>query len=69
VCLVEETELLSMRADRTFALADVLALAGRRDEDTAEAEKALELYERKGHVPGAANAQRLLGELASTSSL
>lgn len=52
--------MLAVRADLRIALAEVLVLAGQREEAARRAEEALDLYERKGHVPGAANARTIL---------
>ena len=48
----EPSDLLGTRADALCDLAEVLALAGRREESRAALDDASELYERKGNVTG-----------------
>jgi predicted ATPase/class 3 adenylate cyclase len=55
----EPTDLLTTRADAHCDLAEVLALAGRREESLVALEQAAELYERKGNVTGLARAREL----------
>jgi predicted ATPase/class 3 adenylate cyclase len=50
VRLGEPTDLVNTRADALCDLAEVLALAGRRDEALVALEEAARLYERKGNV-------------------
>jgi tetratricopeptide (TPR) repeat protein len=47
-------------------LAEALRAAGRNDEARREAERALELYQRKGVVPAIERARSFLAELAGT---
>jgi len=60
VLLAGRSDFLDGNADAFLDLADVLRLGGRRDEATAAAGEALELYERKGNVVGAARARAAL---------
>jgi tetratricopeptide (TPR) repeat protein len=46
----EPTDLVNTRADALSDLAEVLALAGRREEALAALEEAAQLYERKGNL-------------------
>jgi DNA-binding SARP family transcriptional activator len=52
VALAAQTDLLSQHADALLDLAHVLAAAGRFTEAQAAAIKALDLYQRKGNLPG-----------------
>jgi len=45
----------------------VLRALGRHEQAAAEAQAALELYERKGDLPGSAVAQTLLSELQASA--
>jgi hypothetical protein len=65
VAIAEETDLLSDRADTWLHLAAVVAKAGRAEEAAAATRTALELYERKGNVVGAARARLRLEHAAS----
>ena len=49
-----------MQADARMDLAEVLRLAGRRDEADAAVRQALVLYEQKGVLPAAERARALL---------
>jgi class 3 adenylate cyclase len=70
VRIAEETDFLSMKADVRLSLAETLTLAGRPDEDTAEAvREALALYEQKGNRAGAARAEALLGERGAVGAV
>src|SRR4051812_7383770 len=57
VAFAEPTDLLGTRADALVDLAEVLALAGRRDESLAALRDAAGLYERKGDVTSLARAR------------
>src|SRR3954468_8908599 len=57
VAFAEPTDLLVTRADALADLAEVLALAGRRDESLAALRDAAGLYERKGDVTSLARAR------------
>jgi tetratricopeptide (TPR) repeat protein len=59
--LAAQTDLLSEHADALLDLAHVLAAAGRIPEAHAAATQALDLYQRKGNLPGA---RKSLGYLA-----
>jgi tetratricopeptide (TPR) repeat protein len=48
---IETTDALVSTADQYVTYAEVLRLAGRDAEAVAALERALELYERKGHLP------------------
>ena len=50
--LAAQTDLLSPRADALLDLAQVLAASGRVSEAHAAATQALDLYQRKGNLPG-----------------
>jgi hypothetical protein len=56
---------ITLQADARLDLARVLSAVGRPEEGSAEARAALELFEAKGSVPGAARARALLGTLAA----
>ena len=53
VALAAQTDQLSPRADALLDLAQVLAASGRVSEAYAAATQALDLYQRKGNLPGA----------------
>jgi hypothetical protein len=53
VALAADTDLLSPRADAVLDLVRVLAASGRVSEAHAAATQALDLYRRKGNLPGA----------------
>jgi predicted ATPase/class 3 adenylate cyclase len=59
----QPTDLLGTRGDAISDLAEVLVLAGRRDESLAALEDASELYERKGNVTALARARTRAAEL------
>ena len=61
VALAAQTDLLSQHADTLLDLAQVLAAAGRAPEARATATQALDLYQRKGNLPGV---RESLGHLA-----
>ena len=60
VALAAQTDLLSQHADTLLDLALVLAAASRVPEAHAAATQALDLYERKGNLPGARESRRYL---------
>ena len=62
VALAAQTDLLSQRADTLLDLAQVLAAAGRVAEAHATATQALDLYQRKGNLPGARESLRYLAQ-------
>ena len=59
----EPTDLLGTRADALVDLAEVLALAGRREDSLAALGEASELYERKGNLTALALARARVREL------
>jgi class 3 adenylate cyclase len=63
VASFDGTDYLDQIADAHADLADVLRIAGRSDEERQELGRALELYERKGHLVGANRARDRLAEL------
>jgi hypothetical protein len=60
VWTAEGGELLNLHAMALLDLAQVLGVAGRGEESLAVAREALELFEAKGNVIGAAAARRTL---------
>jgi tetratricopeptide (TPR) repeat protein len=66
VALAEPTDALDIRADALVDLADVLRLAGRKDEPRAVLEEALRLYGQKGNVVSAARARDVLAKADQT---
>ena len=70
VALADSTDYLDHRGTVHLVLAEVLRLAGRESEATAEAQESLRLHEEKGNVVSAGWARALLVELheASTTS-
>jgi tetratricopeptide (TPR) repeat protein len=62
--LAEQSDLLSEHADTLLDLAHVLAAAGRIPEAHAAATRALDLYQRKGNLPGARESLRYLAQYA-----
>jgi len=62
--LISQTDLLSERADTLLDLAHVLAAAGQPSDARAAATKALDLYRRKGNLPGARDSLRYLAQYA-----
>jgi predicted ATPase/DNA-binding SARP family transcriptional activator len=58
--LTGQTDLLSEQADIMLDLAHVLAAAGRKPEACSAATQALDLYQRKGNLPGARDSLRYL---------
>ena len=63
--LAAQTDLLSEHADILLDLAHVLATAGRIPEAHATAAQALDLYQRKGNLPGARESLRYLAHYAT----
>ena len=64
VGLAAQTDLLSEHADALLDLAHVLAASGRASEAHAAATQALDLYQRKGNLPGARESLRYLTQSA-----
>jgi tetratricopeptide (TPR) repeat protein len=62
--LFAQTDLLNGRADTLLELSHVLAAAGQVSEAHAAATEALELYRRKGNLPGARESLRYLTQSA-----
>src|SRR5215472_7636641 len=60
VALAAQTDLLSQHADALLDLAHVLAASGRVPEARAAASQALDLYQRKGNLPGSREARSYL---------
>jgi class 3 adenylate cyclase/tetratricopeptide (TPR) repeat protein len=60
VALAEETDGLNLHGDALLDLAEVLHAAGRPSDGVVAAERALELYERKGNLVAAARARAAL---------
>lgn len=58
--LISATDMIELRADALLAHAEVLRLSDNLAESRAAAERAFELYERKGHVVGTRAATDLL---------
>ena len=63
VQVAAKTDFLNDRADALIDLAEILALAGRREEGLAEIEEAVKCYERKGNLPALERARRFAGDL------
>ena len=63
--MIDETDFIIDRGDARIGLAEVLELAGRRDEAIAVARDALDLYEAKGNVLQAGHARARLERLGS----
>jgi len=62
--LAAQTDLLSERADTLLELSHVLAAAGQAFEAHSVATQALDLYQRKGNLPGARGALRYITQCA-----
>jgi tetratricopeptide (TPR) repeat protein len=58
-----KTDFLTDQADGLVDLAEILALAGRREEARRELEEAARLYERKGNLPSLERARRVAEDL------
>ncbi len=67
VALAAQTDLLSQHADALLDLAHVLAASGRFAEARAAASKALDLYQKKGNLPGIREALGYLSPTRHTS--
>jgi class 3 adenylate cyclase/tetratricopeptide (TPR) repeat protein len=65
LAISEKTDHLNQIGFTRMRFAEVLRVAGKREEAAANAGKALEAFERKGNVVSAGQARRLLEELAS----
>jgi class 3 adenylate cyclase/tetratricopeptide (TPR) repeat protein len=68
VAVARETDALNMRAQASLALAQVLRQAGIDADATPAAGDALALYEQKGNLVGAAQAEQLLAELRTVTT-
>jgi tetratricopeptide (TPR) repeat protein len=66
VALAAQTDLVNQHADALLDLAHVLATSGRAAEAQAAAIQALELYQRKGNLPGTREALGYLAQHAQT---
>jgi class 3 adenylate cyclase/tetratricopeptide (TPR) repeat protein len=66
VAISEDTDYLNGQANANADLAEVLELAGRRDEAATAGERALALYEKKGNKPSAERMRAKLTALQST---
>lgn len=64
VALAEQTDMTSDHGDALMDLAEVVELAGKRDEASAAFEQALVLYERKGNIVMADRAGSKLARLS-----
>ena len=62
--LAAQTDLLSDHADALLDLAHVLTVAGHRAEAHATATQALDLYQRKGNLPGVQASRRYAAQHA-----
>ncbi|HEY6566281.1 MAG TPA: hypothetical protein VI341_02080, partial [Actinomycetota bacterium] len=63
IAIIDQSDFLCDRADARVALAEVLELAGRRDEAADAAREAIALYGRKGNVLQAGHARERLSSL------
>jgi tetratricopeptide (TPR) repeat protein len=68
VRISEPTDLLNLRADALGDLAEVLHLAGRRQEAITTHQEAIDLYERKGNVVSMEKARTRFDELGATNT-
>jgi class 3 adenylate cyclase/tetratricopeptide (TPR) repeat protein len=66
---IEGTDALDLRGGAQLDLADVLVLAGRKDEARASAEAALGLFERKGNLVSAEEARSVLARAEDLGSV
>jgi DNA-binding SARP family transcriptional activator len=64
VALAAETDLVNQHADALLDLAHVMAASGRVTEAQAAATRALDLYQRKGNLPGARESLGYLAQYA-----
>jgi class 3 adenylate cyclase/tetratricopeptide (TPR) repeat protein len=67
VAIAERTDFLEDHAAALLALAEIMALGGRKDEGRAAIERAIKLYERKESVVGVERARTRLRGLCSTA--
>jgi len=65
LAIIDGTDFIVDRGDARIGLAEVLELAGRRDEAVDEATEALRLYQAKGNVLQAGHARRRIDRLRS----
>jgi tetratricopeptide (TPR) repeat protein len=63
IAVGEETDMINAQGDAYGDFAEVLTLAGKRDEARAALDRALELFERKGNVVMAERMRARLAEL------
>jgi tetratricopeptide (TPR) repeat protein len=63
VALAAQTDFLSQHADALLALAHTMAASGRLDEAQRAVTQALDLYQRKGNLPGVRESLAALTEL------
>jgi len=63
VAIAERTDFLNLQGDAQMTLADVLRVAGRADNATEAARRALVRYDQKGNIVAAGWARDLLVEL------
>jgi len=63
VQVAARTDFLNDHADALVDLAEILVLAGRREEALAEVEEAVSRYERKGNLPSLERARQLARDL------
>jgi tetratricopeptide (TPR) repeat protein len=68
VLRAHQTDMLNWEGRALVDLAEVLALAGRREEAAVELDRAIALYERKGNVVAEAMARSRRAELAAPAS-
>jgi hypothetical protein len=66
VALAAQTDLVNQHADALLDLAHVLAASDRVAEAEAAATQALDLYQRKGNLPGARESLGYLTQYAQT---
>jgi len=66
VAVAAQTDLLDKHADTLLELSHVLAAAGEVSEANSAATQALNLYQRKGNLPGARESLRYLAQSAHT---
>ena len=67
VSLADSTDMLNWQGRALVDLAEVLALAGRREEAAAELDRAIVLYKRKGNVVADASARSRRARLGATA--
>jgi class 3 adenylate cyclase/tetratricopeptide (TPR) repeat protein len=66
--IVASTDWLNLRGDAAIDLAEVLSLAGKREEEIVGLKQALELYERKGNVIMAQRTRTRLNDVQTSSA-